>query len=181
MKRPVKTLLFTIITALLLVGCNDGVTLQRYFVDNQESGNFTTVDLPVSIVNLDETKLAETQKEAYHSVKRLNFLGYKLDENNVETFNAELAKVKAILKNKKYNDLIEFNDKNAKVVVKYLGDDDNADEFIVFASSKDMGFGIVRVLGDDMSPEKMMTLADAMRNSDIDESQLGGIMDFFKK
>ena len=59
--------------------------------------------------------------------------------------------------------------------------DDTADEFIVFASSKEMGFGIVRVLGDKMSPEKMMTLADAMKNSDIDESQLGGIMDFFKK
>ena len=76
---------------------------------------------------------------------------------------------------------MEFNDKNAKISVKYLGNDDTADEFIVFASSKEMGFGIVRVLGDKMSPEKMMTLADAMKNSDIDESQLGGIMDFFKK
>ena len=108
-------------------------------------------------------------------------MGYKLDKNNVESFNAELAKVKTILKDKKYNDLIEFNDKQAKVIVKYLGNDDNADEFVVFASSKDMGFGIVRVLGDHMIPEKMMTLADAMKSSDIDESQLGGIMDFFKK
>lgn len=181
MKRTVKHILFTFVTALLLVGCNDGVTLQRYFVDNQESANFTSIDLPVSIVQLDESKLTEEQKEAYSSVKRLNFLGYKYDEANAADFNAELTKVKAILKDKKYNDLIEFNDKKAKVVVKYLGDDDNAEEFIVFASSKDLGFGIVRVLGDDMSPEKMMTLADAMKNSDIDESQLGGIMDFFKK
>ena len=181
MKRTVKTIFFTFITALLLVSCNNGPTLQRYFVDNQESGNFTAVDLPISIINLDESKLTEPQKEAYNSVKRLNFLGYKFDENNVETFNAELAKVKAILKDKKYNDLMEFNDKKAKIVVKYLGDDDNADEFVVFASSKDIGFGIVRVLGDHMSPEKMMTLADAMKNSDIDESQLSGIMNFFKK
>jgi hypothetical protein len=181
MKGTFKSILLTFITALLFAGCNDGPTLQRYFVDNQESGNFTAIDLPVSIINLDESKLTEPQKEAYNSVKRLNFLGYKLDENNVETFNAELAKVKAILKDKKYNDLMEFNDKKAKIVVKYLGDDDNADEFVVFASSKDIGFGIVRVLGDHMSPEKMMTLADAMKNSDIDESQLSGIMDFFKK
>lgn len=181
MKRTFKSILLTFITALLLAGCNNGPTLQRYFVDNQESGNFTAVDLPISIINLDESKLTEPQKEAYNSVKRLNFLGYKFDENNVETFNAELAKVKAILKDKKYNDLMEFNDKKAKIVVKYLGDDDNADEFVVFASSKDIGFGIVRVLGDHMSPEKMMTLADAMKNSDIDESQLSGIIDFFKK
>lgn len=181
MKQSVKNIVLAVFITFVLVRCNNGATLQRYFVDNQESGNFTAVDLPISIVNLDESKLTETQKEAYHSVKRLNFLGYKLDENNVESFNTELAKVKTILKDKKYNDLIEFNDKQAKVIVKYLGDDENADEFVVFASSKDMGFGIVRVLGDHMSPEKMMTLVDAMKNSDIDASQLGGIMDFFKK
>jgi len=181
MQRTVKNLIYTFVAALLLVSCNKGVTLQRYFVDNQQTPNFTSIDLPVSIMKLDESKFTEEQKEAYSSVKRLNFLGYRYDEANVADFNAELVKVKAILKDKKYNDLIEFNDKNAKVIVKYLGDDDDADEFIVFASSKDIGFGIVRVLGDDMSPEKMMTLADAMRNSDIDESQLGGIMDFFKK
>ncbi|MCF8274325.1 MAG: DUF4252 domain-containing protein [Flavobacteriaceae bacterium] len=181
MQRTIKHILITFVTALLLVSCNDGVTLQRYFVDNQESANFTSIDLPVSIVKLDESKLTDVQKEAYASVKRLNFLGYRFDKTKEADFNVELAKVKAILKDVKYNDLIEFNDKKAKITVKYLGDDDKADEFVVFASSKDLGFGIVRVIGDDMSPEKMMALADAMKNSDIDESQLGGIMDFFKK
>jgi hypothetical protein len=181
MQRTIKYILFTFVTALLLVGCNNGVSLQRYFVDNQESTNFTSIDLPVSIVKLDESKLTDVQKEAYGSIKRLNFLGYRFDKSKEADFNTEITKVKTILKDKKYNDLIEFNDKKAKIIVKYLGDDDAADEFIVFASSKELGFGIVRVLGDNMSPEKMMTLADAMRNSDIDSSQLGGIMDFFKK
>jgi len=181
MQRTINYIVITIIAALLLVGCNNGVTLQRYFVDNQESENFTAIDLPVSIVKLDESKLSDEQKEAYNSVKRLNFLGYKLDKSKEADFNAELTKVKTILKDKKYNDLIEFNDRKAKVVVKYLGDEDTADEFVVFASSNELGFGIVRVLGDNMSPEKMMTLADAMQSSDIDSSQLGGIMDFFKQ
>ena len=108
-------------------------------------------------------------------------MGYKYDESNEAEYNAELAKVKTILKSKKYSDLMEFNDKSAKISVKYLGDGDESDEFIVFASSKDMGFGIVRILGDKMSPEKMITLADAMKNSDIDESQLGDLMNFFKE
>lgn len=180
MQRTVKNMIITTFTALLLMGCNDGKSLQRYFVDNQESANFTTLDMPVSIVKLDESKLTELQKEAYNSVKRLNFLGYKFDETNAKAYHAELTKVKAILKDKKYNDLIEFNDRSARVLVKYIGDDDNADEFVVFASSKDLGFGIVRVLGDDMSPEKMMALAEAMKNSDFDKSQFGGISDFFK-
>lgn len=180
MQTTFKYMVTTLIAALFLVGCNDGVTLQRYYVDHQESTNFTSVDLPASIIKLDETKLTTEQKEAYNSVKRLNFLGYKYDETNAAEFSTELEKVKAILKSDKYSDLIEFNDKAAKISVKYLGDDDESDEFIVFASSKEMGFGIVRVLGDNMSPEKMMTLADAMKNSDIDESQLGDIMNFFK-
>ncbi len=181
MQRTIIYITITLVTALLFQGCNDGASLQRYFVDNQESANFTTIDLPISIVKIDESKLTNEQKEAYSSVKRLNFLGYKLDESNLDRFNAELSKVKTILKGKKYNDLMEFNDKSTKVLVKYLGNDDSAEEFIVFASSKELGFGIVRVLGDKMSPEKMVTLADAMRNSDIDKSQFGGIIDFFQK
>lgn len=181
MQIAIKYILLTLITALLLVSCNNGVSLQRYYVDNQESTNFTSVDLPVSIIKLDETKLTEEQKEAYSSVKRLNLLAYKYDDSNLAEFNTELEKVKTILKNKKYSDLIEFNDKSAKIIVKYLGDGDESDEFIVFASSKEMGFGIVRILGDNMSPEKMMTLADAMKNSNFDESQLDGIMGFFKE
>lgn len=181
MQRTVKNSILLLFTVTLLASCNNGESLQKYFVDNQESGNFISIDLPISIVKVDESKLTDVQKEAYSSVKKLNFLGFKKDSTNVETFNAELLKVKAILKSKQYNDLMEFNDKKAKVVVKYIGNDDYADEFVVFASSKDMGFGIVRILGNHMSPEKMVTLADAMKNSDIDEAQLGGIMNFFNK
>jgi len=43
-----------------------------------------------------------------------------------------------------------------------------------------MGFALVRILGDHMSPEKMVTLAEALNNADIDESQMQNMMDFFK-
>jgi len=180
MKSSIKNILFSLLALIVLVSCNNGESLQTYFVDNQESADFLSADLPTSIVKIDEMSLSEEQKEAYKSVKRLNFLGYKATESNKENYSAELSKVKSILKDKKYNDLIEFNDKAAKIIVKYIGDDDSADEFIVFASSKETGFGIVRILGDDMRPEKMATLVDAMQNADFDESQLNGITDFFK-
>lgn len=180
MRSSIKNILFSLLALIMLVSCNNGESLQTYFVDNQETADFLSADLPTSIVKIDEMSLSEEQKEAYKSVKRLNFLGYKATESNKENYSAELSKVKSILKDKKYNDLIEFNDKAAKIIVKYIGDDDSADEFIVFASSKETGFGIVRILGDDMRPEKMATLVDAMQNADFDESQLNGITDFFK-
>lgn len=180
MKTSIKTKLFGLLALIVLVSCNNGPSLQTYFVDNQESADFITADIPTSVVSLDETTLSEKQKVAYNSVKRLNFLGYKKNETNAAEYDLELAKVKAILKSEKYIDLMEFSDKAMKFDIKYIGDDDSADEVVIFANSPEMGFGIVRVLGDDMRPENMATLVDALQKADFDESQLNGITDFFK-
>lgn len=180
MKTSIKTILFGLLTFSMLVSCNNGPSLQTYFVDNQESPDFITADLPTSVVTLDEETMSDEQKEAYKSLKRLNFLGYKKNENNSDVYNAELTKIKTILSDEKYIDLMEFKDKAMKFDIKYIGDDDSAEELIVFANSPEMGFGIVRVLGDEMRPENMATLVDAIQNADFDQSQLEGITDFFK-
>ena len=180
MKRTIKYIVLSLFTAVVLVSCNNNPSLQSYFVDNQESGSFVTQDIPLSMMKLDESKFSEDQKEAYNSVKRLNFLGYKANETNADTLKLELTKVKAILKADKYKDLIEFSDKGNKIIVKYIGTDDEAEEVVVFGSYKEYGFGIVRVLGDDMSPDKMVTLVNALQNAEFDSSQLEGITDFFK-
>lgn len=180
MQRTIKSIVLTLFAAVFLTGCKDGTSLQTYFVDNQETGNFISQDIPISMIDIDKSEFTEEQLEAYNSVKRLNFLGYKADENNAEILNAELNKIKTILSDSKYNDLIEFSDKGSKISVKYIGDDDEADEVVIFGSSKELGFGIVRVLGDDMSPDKMATLVTALQSADIDENQVQDIMNFFK-
>src|SRR5690606_18209353 len=107
-----------------------------YFVEHPESKNFLAQVLPISILEIDDSKLTADQREAVKSIEKLNFLAYKIDTTNVEVYNTELAKVKTILKDEKYNELIDFNYNGAKVSVKYIGDDDLADEFIIFGSSK---------------------------------------------
>lgn len=179
MYQSIKYIVVLIIAAFFLVSCNNGLTMQRYFVEHQEAKNFLAQDVPISMLNIDESKLTAEQRDAYKSVERLNFLGYKADSTHVDEFNSELTKVKTILKDKKYNELIDFSYEGAKISVKYIGDEE-ADEFIVFGSSKEMGFGIVRVLGDDMSPEKMMTLGQLFENSNVDTSQFKDMMTFFK-
>jgi len=164
----------------MLTSCGNGESLQRYYVDHQETKDFMSQDFPLSMIEIDKSSFTEQQKEAYNSVNKLNFIGYKVSENNLETFNTELAKVKTILSDDKYNDLMEFSDKGNKISVKYLGTEDEAEEVILFGSSPDMGFGIVRILGDDMSPDKMVTLIEAMKDANIDESQVENIMNFFQ-
>ena len=180
MKQTINQILSILFAAAFFTSCSNDITLQRYFVNNQESKNFISQDLPLSMIELDKTNFTEEQKEAYNSVKKLNILGYKINEKDVETFNTELETVKTILSHDKYNDLIEFSDRGNKVHVKYIGTDEEADEVVVLGIAKDTGFGIVRVLGDDMSPEKMVTLIDVLQKANIDESQLQDIMNFFK-
>ena len=180
MKRTVKHIVFVFFIALVLTSCNDGKSLQMYFVDNQESSNFISQDIPISMVKIDDSEFTEEQKEAYESVERLNFLGYKSEGTETELYKAELAKIKTILSDSKYNDLMEFSDKGNKIIVKYIGTDDEADEVVIFGSAKELGFGIVRVLGDDMNPDKMVTLVTAMQNANVDENQVQDIMNFFK-
>ena len=180
MNRAVNHSLLILFTTFILVSCNDGASLQKYFVDHQESKDFITQDIPISMLKIDESKLSSEQKEAYNSVSRLNFLGFKTNETNTETYQVELAKVKTILGNEKYNELVEFSDKGNKIIVKYLGDDEQADEVVVFGSSKEMGFGVIRVLGDAMSPDKMVTLVSILQSAHVNEAQVQDIMNFFK-
>lgn len=176
----INQIIYTLFAAAFLVSCSSGVSLQRYFVDNQETKNFISQDVPLSMVKIDQSEFTDEQKEAYNSVSKLNFLGYKANENYAEELTAEIETVKAILSDAKYKDLMEFNDKGNKIVVKYIGDDDAADEVVVFGSSKELGFGVVRILGDNMSPDKMVTLISAMQKAGVDENQIQDIMNFFK-
>lgn len=180
MQRTIKYVVCSLLVLMMLVSCSNKPTLQTYFVDNQEAKSFISQDLPLTMLNMDESKLSESQLKAYKSVKRLNFLGYKLSETNVETYNTELAKVKTILQDEKYNELIEFSDNGKKILVKYLGTEEEADEVILLGSSKELGFAVVRVLGNDMRPENMYALVEAMKHTNFDKSQFEGIADFFK-
>jgi hypothetical protein len=179
MQQSIKYIVCVLLVSFI-ISCSNKPSLQRYFVDNQETKSFISQDLPLSMLNMDESKLDDTQKEAFKSVKRLNFLGYKLDETNVETYNTELAKVKIILEDDKYNELIEFSDKGKKVSVKYIGNDEEADEVILLGSSKELGFALIRVLGNDMRPDKIYTLVEALQDTNFNKSQFEGIANFFK-
>ncbi|MDU8886416.1 DUF4252 domain-containing protein [Yeosuana sp. MJ-SS3] len=176
----IKTVML-IILVTAFVSCGQNASLQSYFVANQETPNFISVDLPVSFVKLDENTLTETQKEAYESMDKLNMLGYHLTENNQEEYKTELQKVQNILKDERYQELFRAgNSKDGKVVVKYIGTDTTIDELILFGNMNDQGFAIIRILGDNMEPAKIMSLSDQIQNINSDENSIGEFMNFFK-
>lgn len=174
-----KSAMFLFIIATVF-SCNNGLTLQTYYVDNELKPGFTSLDIPTSFLNIEETNLTEQQQEAYKSVDKLNMLAFVVSEDNKDEYEVELAKIKTIFEDAKYEELMRGgNSTDGKFVVKFLGDADRLDELILFGNANDKGFAIVRILGDDMNAGHLVQLGMSLQNADIKDSQVSDFMNFF--
>lgn len=163
-----KKIIFSSIVLLFLVlsACSSTQSLQEYYVDNSENPNFLSLDIPTSILNLDNADLSAIQKEALGSLKKLNILAFKKTAENAEAFKIEKANVKAILKNDKFIELMKMNTSYGKATVRYLGDENAIDEVIIYGANDEKGFALIRVLGNKMNPAHMVQLLQAIQKSD---------------
>ncbi|TXN35382.1 DUF4252 domain-containing protein [Flagellimonas hymeniacidonis] len=178
MKNIFKSL--TIAGAILLASCSSHQSLQEYYVDNSENPNFIVVDVPASILKMDGIDLTETQQEAVESLRKFNLLAFKKNADNAAEYKVEKTKVKEILKDDEFVELMKINSSYGKGVIKYLGDEDAIDEVIIYGDSKDKGFALVRVLGKDMNPAHIVQLMQAIQKSDYKGEGLGEIGEFLK-
>ncbi|NAS11703.1 DUF4252 domain-containing protein [Poritiphilus flavus] len=178
MKRIIA--LIAIVGVAFLSACSSTQSLQEYYVDSTENPNFISVDVPTSVLKLEDADLTEKQRQALKSLKKLNLLAFKKTTENAEEFKIEKAKVNAILKNDEFIELMKLNSQYGKGVIKYLGDEDAIDEVIIFGSSDDKGFALIRVLGDDMNPANLVQLMQAIQKSDYDGEGLGEIGKFLR-
>lgn len=169
-----------LVLVVTLTSCNQNPSLQAYFVDNELKPGFTSIDIPTSLLNIEQTVLNEEQQEAYKSIDKLNMLAFVVSDTNKAEYEVELNKVKAILKDTKYQELMRGgNSTDGKFMVKFIGEEDRIDELILFGNANDKGFAIIRVLGDDMSASKVAKLYSALDASKIDESQIAQFAEFF--
>jgi hypothetical protein len=178
MKASVFTTAFLVLVTL--VSCNSEPTLQKYFVENTNNKDFIALDISPNILNLDKAKLTSEQNEALNSFDKMNILAFKTTDKNKAEFETERAKVKAILKDPKYQQLMSFGSGKDGASVSYVGTDDNIKEFVVFANKKENGFAVVRVLGENMNPNNIMTLMSVLKKSNIDMEQLKPLQQLIK-
>ena len=166
--------------SLLLLSCNSEPTIQKYFVANSENKDFVALDISPTILNLDKKKLSAEQKRALESFDKMNVLIFKLDENNQAQYEVESQKITQILKDKSYQQLIKVGSGKDGATISFVGDEDNINEFVVFGKSKDNGFAVVRILGNDMNPNNIMTMLSVLKESKIDTAQLAPLKDLIK-
>ena len=173
--KPVSQSILTLFTVLALISCNQEARLQEYLVSQKEDTDFITMDIPTSLLSGDSLQLQEDEKEALESIKKVNFLALKSNDQNMEKFEVENEKVSAILKNKKYESLMRFNKDNANVQILVEGENDRIDELIIYATKPSTGFALVRVLGKDMSAKKITKLSKAVMNNSSNLKEAAGI------
>lgn len=179
--QSIKKLVMLALIVTAFVSCNNGPTLQTYYVDNELKPGFTTFDVPTSFIDVDKVELSDQQEKAYKSIDKLNVLAFKVDEKNGDVYKTELENVKTILKNPKYEELMRGgNTTDGKFVVKFLGDIENIDELIILGNANDKGFMVARILGDDMNANDLMSLRTIMNDVKFEDTDLNGLTDFFK-
>jgi len=174
------SVLTAVLLSLLLLGCNNEPSLQKYFVDNAEKKDFIALDVSSSILNTDKAKFTAEQKTALESFDKMNIIAFKSDKNNQALYESESQKITHILKGKDYQELMKIGSGKDGASISYVGDENDIDEFILFAKKKDTGFAVVRVLGNDMNPNNIINMLSILKSSNIDLEQLKPLQGFVK-
>jgi hypothetical protein len=173
-------LYLAVLVSLLLSGCTDELTLQKYFVENSEKKEFIALDVSPSIINTDKTKLNAEQKTALESFDKMNVLAFKANENNKAQYDIESQKVTQILKDKKYQQLMKVGSGKDGASVSFVGDENHINEFVLFAKRKENGFAVVRILGNDMNPANIMNMISLLQSSNVNLEQLKPLQGLIK-
>ncbi|MFD2603283.1 DUF4252 domain-containing protein [Flavobacterium suzhouense] len=171
----------SVLMMLVLASCDQKPTLQKYFVKKSEEKNFSTIDIGKSIIKTDKLKLSEDEQKALESVDKLNVLIFKSTDNNAKTYDAEKANIKNVLKEDHYDELMKMSLGGGGISVNTKGEGEHIEEFVVFLHNKDTGMGVLRVLGDDMTPNNVMTIVGILQKGGIDSGKLKPFMDIMKK
>ena len=152
---------------ITIFSCASEASMQKYYIDHQDQKSFRAIDIPASVITIKDDASPDA-KAAFKSLKKLNVLAFVKNESNVIEFNKEQQNVKTILKDKRYNELMRIKDKGMNLVIKYEGTDDAIDEVYIYASDKDKGFAVVRMLGENMKPEHLAVLMKSIKDIDND-------------
>lgn len=177
-----KKLIFLLgFAAVMFVSCDSKPSLQKYFVEKAGTKNFTSVDIAPTFIKTDSLQLSADEKTALESLHKLNVLVFKADSVNKDSYNRERENVKNLLKSEEYGQLMKYGSGSEGAAIYTTGTDEHIDEFVVFVHQEDNGFGVIRVLGDDMNPNNILSLVSLMRKADLNLEQLKPLQDLMKK
>ncbi len=167
-----KRILLATFALALLASCSNEPTLQKYYVEKGGNPGFVSIDIAPTFIDTKSIKLTPEEATALKSLHKFNVLVYRADSLDVshEKYNKEKDQVRTLVKTE-YEELMKFNNGTSGASISTKGEGENIDEFVVFVHNQDNGFGVVRVLGDDMTPNNVLTIAGLLQKANIDTQQ----------
>jgi hypothetical protein len=167
------------IALFTLMSCDNSASLQQYLVDKQDDDKFLKVDLATSLLKSNEANFSEEEQEVLNTVKKINVVAYPIKEGSQQEYDQEMQRVKQILDGEQYQTLMKMGSNKSGASLKYVGENGEIDELIVFASDDEKGFAVFRLLGDKMRPDSLIKLMNSIDQGDIDITSLKSIGDLF--
>ncbi|MGQ2982547.1 DUF4252 domain-containing protein [Flavobacterium sp.] len=163
-----KRILLAGFAMLLLASCSNEPTLQKYYVEKGAAPGFVSLDVAPTLIDTKTIKLSPEEATALKSLHKFNVLVYKTDSLDVShaKYNKEKDAVKSLVK-KEYEELIKINDGKSGASISTKGEGEHIEEFVVFLHNEDNGFGVVRVMGEDMTPNNILTIAGLLQKAPV--------------
>ena len=179
--KSFSVLFFIVFT---IFSCKKEDSIQTFYVEHQERPDYSVVDISSTLLDINETNLTTTEKEAYQSLDKLHVLMYKATDSTQQEYKKELKAIKRVFSSEKYPELAVFNDSGIQFKIHSTAalenKDATVDELLVLGSADTMGFMVIRVLGDDLTIEKLATLITLLQKNGAENKALQGIMNFLK-
>ncbi len=178
-KLILKVIAISLTSVLFLTSCDNKETLQDFYVAHNDEPGFVSTSIPKTILGIDASQLTTESAAAYNSINKVSVLALPLNEENKEIYTTESAKLDQILGDEKYELLMSHNADGMKVKMVYDGSQEAVNEIIVYGKSDQMGFGVARVMGDNMNMGAIMTMMQELEKQNINtagiETILGGM------
>ena len=164
--------------ASLVFSCTNEKSLQQFIINQQEKSEIISFDLPTSMLALQEGMQTPENLETLKSIKKANILAFQINDLNKEIYLTEKEQLKTILKQEKYIELMRFGKASNGAKIYLVGEDDTIDELIISANDDSLGWLLIRIIGQDMQPEKILQLAKNMDfdYNDMDFTQLKDLL-----
>ncbi len=155
-----KLLIFAVVVAF--ASCSKTQSIQSYYVEKSEDLNFLVIDIPTSILGINNEVLNEAEQAALDSFQKLNVLMFRKTAANGEQFPEELKTVREIIDGQQFDPLMVVSDRQFSGKLLLEGSVERPDEIVFFGSATDEGFLLARLIGSKMQVEKAVVLAKAL-------------------
>jgi hypothetical protein len=104
-----KLLIFAVVLAF--VGCSKTQSIQEYYVAKSEDPNFLVIDIPTSILGINNEVLNEEEQAALDSFQKLNVLMFRKTAANADQFPEELKAIRQIIDGEQFDPLMTLSDR----------------------------------------------------------------------